>query len=57
MCMLMGIIPIVKGKLIIGKEIDSSGRKKGMKASIQLVVLPFDMRCDTVIIAKKKKKK
>lgn len=27
-----------------------------MEVSIQLVVLPFDTRCDTVIIAKKKKK-
>ena len=26
-----------------------------MEVSIQLVVLPFDTRCDTVIIAKKKK--
>lgn len=54
--MLMGIIPIARDKLIIGKEIDSSRRrKKGMEASIRLVFFPFDTRCDTVIITKKMK--
>lgn len=56
--MLMGIIPIVRDKLILGKGIDSSRRrKKGIKAIIQVVTLPFDTRSNTIIIAKKKKKK
>lgn len=56
--MLMGIIPIVRDKLILGKEIDSSRRrKKGIKAIIQVVTLSFDTRSNTIIIAKKKKKK
>lgn len=47
--MFMGIIPIERDKLITGKEIDSSWRRKEPMESNTQPVVSFDRRNDTVL--------
>lgn len=48
-CMFMGIIPIERDKLITGKEIDSSWRRKEPMESNTQPVVSFDRRNNTVL--------